>query len=67
MVQSEAATVDWHWYTPCVLMYAQHGLNSLFPEDALKGTCKTKQQPMCCVAVAVTIVVIDQLSCLTKY
>ena len=36
----EAAAVDLRWYTPCVLMYAQRGLNLLFPEDALKGAVK---------------------------
>ncbi|XP_065919163.1 PAN2-PAN3 deadenylation complex catalytic subunit PAN2-like isoform X2 [Dysidea avara] len=34
--EPEAATVDLRWYTPCVLMYAQRGLNLLFPEDSLK-------------------------------
>ena len=37
-LQLQAATIDHKWFTPCVLMYAQRGVNSLFPEDALKGT-----------------------------
>ena len=32
----EAASIDHRWFSPCVLMYAQCGVNSLFSEEVLK-------------------------------